>query len=106
MSWDCINVYITCKDNTEADAIAKALIEDRLAACVQNSGKINSVYRWKNEIVNDEEVLLTAKTVKAVFDELCRKVKQLHSYETPEIISCDISAASPDYIEWLKNQVK
>ncbi len=97
-----IVVFITASNEDEAAKIAKALVEARLAACVNIIRSIRSIYSWQGKIEDDTEVLMIAKTQKALFDALSKKVKELHSYSTPEIIALPVVEGSEDYINWLR----
>ena len=77
-----IIVQTTCSSKGEASSIAKVLIENRLAACVQMS-KIESFYMWENKFCDDEEILLNIKTKKENFKKIQSKIKELHSYDVP-----------------------
>ncbi len=94
-------------DATEAIAvfITTALVERQLAACVQILPEMESVYRWQGRIERQKEVLLIAKTTTSKFEELERRVRAIHSYETPEIVALPLAAGSPPYLEWLKSSV-
>ncbi|AXH11273.1 divalent-cation tolerance protein CutA [Halarcobacter bivalviorum] len=95
-----ILVQTTCSSKEEAKIIAKILIEEKLAACVQMS-EINSFYIWEKEFCNDEEILLSIKTKKENFKKIKSKIKELHSYDVPEIISLDINDTSKDYRKFI-----
>jgi periplasmic divalent cation tolerance protein len=94
-------VLTTASNAEEAERIAEALVNSRMAACVQILPKIQSIYRWKGEVARDTEVLLLAKTTKDQFDDLVSSVTAIHSYETPEIIALPITAAAEPYLKWL-----
>jgi len=96
---------MTAANAEEADLIASMLLEARLAACVQILPSIKSVYRWKGELVRENEVLLSAKTTREKFAELDRAVRAIHSYETPEILALPIAAISDAYLEWLRGEM-
>ena len=81
-------IQTTCGTKEEARKIAKVLIEEKLAACVQMS-EIESFYQWKNEFCCDNETLLNIKTIKENFEKIKSKIKELHSYDLPEIIQLD-----------------
>ena len=98
-----IAVFITCPKEEEAAKIARALVEAGLAGCVNIVRNIRSIYRWQNKIEDDTEVLMMAKTQKYLFDAVAKKVKELHSYEVPEIIAVPIVQGSEDYLRWLKD---
>ena len=98
-------VFITAGSFREGDKIAKALVEKMLAACVHIIPFIASVYRWQDEVQSDIEVLLIVKSRRDVFEHLVSCVKELHSYETPEIIALPIVAGDADYLRWLDSSV-
>ncbi len=94
-------ILITTTGNREDAAnIAKRLISDRLAACVQIV-PIESYYMWKSEVVNEAELLLLIKTKMALFDEAIRTIKSIHPYETPEIAGTDFVAGFAGYFSWI-----
>lgn len=103
---EAIVVLMTAADAEEAERIASALVEARLAACVQILPAIKSVYRWKGAIERENESLLAAKTTREKFDELEQAVRAIHSYETPEIIALPVTAASEPYLNWLISEVQ
>jgi len=94
-------VQTTCASKDEAKKIARVLIEKGLAACIQMS-KIESYYMWKNEFCDDEEILLSIKTKKENFKKIKSKIKELHSYDVPEIIGLDISDVSKEYKKFIE----
>ena len=98
-----IVVFITASKEDEAVTIARALVEDRLAGCVNIVRNIRSIYRWQGNIEDDNEVLMIAKTKKKLFKALEKKVEELHSYDVPEIIAMPIAEGSNDYLKWLKD---
>jgi periplasmic divalent cation tolerance protein len=98
---DCIAVLVTVGSPEEGERIARALVEERVAACVNRVGPIKSTYRWQGKITCDEELLLIIKTRAALFAEVEARVKALHSYGTPEVIALPITAGARAYIEWL-----
>lgn len=89
----------------EAARIAQALVERRLAGCVQILGPVSSIYRWHGKVEHAEEWLLLAKTHEAKYPEVEAAIRELHSYETPEIIAMPISQAAPAYLAWLAGQL-
>ena len=101
-------IIVLCTTNSKDSAkqIAKNLVSDRFAACVNLVDKIDSIYSWKGEIVEDSEVLMIIKTQKALFETLKNKIEEIHPYETPEIISFDISEGSKSYLDWISENTK
>lgn len=99
-------VLVTCGSEEEALKIANALVEDHLAACVNLVSPIRSIYRWEGKIWDEKEWLLVIKTRKSRFEELEKKVKSLHSYAVPEIISLPIEEGSSSYLNWVGENTK
>ena len=97
-----IIVLITTSDEVEAVRIARALVEARLAGCVNIIKDIRSIYNWQGKVEDENEVLMVVKTRESLFDPLMEKVKELHSYTVPEIIALPIIQGSEDYLKWLK----
>ena len=101
-----IQVVTTTEKKEDAERIAKALVEKRLAGCVQIVGPIVSTYWWKENIAKAEEWLCLVKSRKDLYEELETSIKEIHPYETPEIIALPIIAGSKDYLKWLSNELK
>jgi periplasmic divalent cation tolerance protein len=99
---DEVAVFITAPTEDMAAAIARALVEARLAACANIVKDIRSIYTWQGKVQDDREVLMIVKTRRDLFNALLTKVKELHSYEVPEIIALPIVAGSEDYLKWLR----
>lgn len=93
-------IQTTCSNKDEAKRIAKVLIEEKFAACVQLS-QIESFYTWNGEFCCDNETLLSIKTIKENFEKIKSRIKELHSYDLPEIIQLDITNASKEYIKFI-----
>lgn len=96
-----ILIYITCKDEAEAENISKTLIGKKLAKCT-NIFPIKSFYIWKNKFTKDSEVVLIAKTKKELFKKLESEVKKIHSYEVPCILSIDVNDVNKEYKKWVE----
>lgn len=96
-----IVVLITAGSRKTAHAIARALVVERLAACVNVLPRIRSTYRWKGRVVNDAEWMLLAKSRRSRFTALAARVRELHPYEVPEIVALEIAAGSAPYLHWL-----
>ncbi|WP_320035893.1 divalent-cation tolerance protein CutA [Halarcobacter sp.] len=95
-----IIIQTTCSNKKEAKNIAETLLEKKLAACLQLSD-IESFYKWEGEFCNDTEVLLSIKTKKKHFEKIESIIKELHSYDVPEIIAIDINNMSKDYKKFI-----
>ena len=100
-----LQVTFTCGNEQEARKIAAALVEARLAACVQVSGPIHSTYRWQGKIEEDQEWITFAKTTEDRYAELETKILELHSYDNPEVIATPIVAGSAQYLKWLEAEL-
>ena len=98
-----IIVLVTVPSADEASRIAEALIGERLAACVNILPGVESVYRWEGKINHDRELLLVIKSTAERYSELERRVHQLHSYSTPEIIAVNIDRGSEKYLGWIRD---
>ncbi|MEZ5461449.1 divalent-cation tolerance protein CutA [Dokdonella sp.] len=98
-------VHCTCPDATVATDIARALVSERLAACVSALPGVTSIYSWEDQICVDNEVLLLIKTTVPGFDALKARLLELHPYELPEIIAVDVSVAHDDYADWVESRV-
>ncbi|WP_201523251.1 divalent-cation tolerance protein CutA [Aliarcobacter butzleri] len=97
-----IIIQTTCSSEEEAQNITKILIEEKFAACIQLS-QIKSFYNWDNQFCSDKETLLNIKTRKKHFKKIKSKIKELHSYDVPEIIQLDISKSSKKYLKFIKD---
>lgn len=95
-------VLTTAGSREQAEEIAKQLVERRLAACVNVIHDICSAYRWKGEFTRDTEELLIIKSAERLFPELSKAIRELHSYETPEILAIPIADGDEDYLSWLR----
>ena len=96
-----IEVVTTTEKREDAEKIARSLVEERLAACVQIVGPIMSVYRWQGKIETAEEWQCRAKSRRDLFERIEEEIKRLHPYQVPEIIALPIEAGSADYLAWL-----
>ena len=98
-------VLLTAGSQEEAERIARALVGEMLAACVNVIPGVTSIYRWQGEIQQDQEWLLVAKSRRDVLDDLVGRVQALHSYDLPEIIALPLAGGSEAYLRWLDEQV-
>lgn len=101
-----IQVFTTTEKKEDAEKIAKVLLEKRLAGCIQLVGPIESTYWWKDNVETAGEWLCFIKSKKTLYDELEKTIKEVHPYETPEIIAVPIISGSKDYLGWLNNELK
>ena len=106
MMEEYIQVFTTTEKKEDAVKIAKALIEKRLAGCIQIVGPIVSTYWWKGNVEIAEEWSCFIKSKKILYEELEKAIKEIHPYETPEIIAMAIVSGSKDYLEWLSSELK
>ena len=94
-------VFCTCPDEASAARIAHALVEERLAACVNRVPGLRSTYRWRGAVHEDSEVLLVIKTGEDRFEALRERVVALHPYELPELIAVKVAAGLAPYLRWV-----
>lgn len=99
------SIYITAADGTEARKLGLTLVQEKLVACV-NYFPIHSIYRWKGSIEESGEVAVIAKTRRELVDRVIERVKQLHSYDVPCVVSWVIEQGNPDYLEWIKESTE
>ena len=102
---DKIIVFVTCESEEQANTIAETVVTERLAACVNVLPRIRSCYVWEQKLTWSDEVLLLIKTTRGRFDQLQERIKTLHSYSLPEIVSVTIDDAFDKYIEWIDTSV-
>lgn len=102
---DYLLVLVTASDDAEARQLARGLLEQRLAACV-NFVPIGSMYWWDGVIEEASETLMIIKTRATSFDALMDAVKRAHSYETPEVIGLPVALGSPEYLRWIDNETE
>ena len=103
---DCIQVFTTTPAKEDAQKIARALVEKRLAACVQVLGPITSTYRWKGKIETSEEWLCLIKSRRELFDRLEAAICEIHPYEVPEILAVPVDQAGQSYLDWLLGELR
>lgn len=100
-------LLVTCANKAEARKIARVVVEQRLAACVNIvTAPVESIYRWKEKLETAQEYLLLMKTASKRLPELERAVKHIHNYDVPEFIVLPIKRGSKDYLGWLSASVK
>jgi periplasmic divalent cation tolerance protein len=105
MKEDALVFYMTAENREEAEKIAKELISNKLAACVNIIGEINSFYEWEGKVENNRETAFIAKTSKEKSSELIDFVKRNHSYDTPCILSFKTETGNPEFLSWISESV-
>jgi periplasmic divalent cation tolerance protein len=104
---DCVMVFVTCKSSAEARRIGRAMVTSRLAACANVlSNRIESIYRWKGKVERARETLLLLKTTRRRWPKLRDAIRQVHSYEVPEIVALSIVAGLAEYLKWVGESVR
>jgi periplasmic divalent cation tolerance protein len=96
--------YMTAGSEEEARTVARTLVEERLAACVNILGPATSIYHWEGAIEEAREVILIAKTRRALFDRLTERVRAIHGYEVPCVLELAIGRGNPAYLTWLADE--
>ncbi len=102
---DYLQIVTTTETKDDANRIAAALVERRLAACVQVLGPITSTFRWEGEVQTAEEWQCVAKTRAALYPQVEAAIRELHTYQVPEIIATPIVAGSRAYLDWIDGEV-
>lgn len=99
-------IFITASSAEEGEKISKSLLEEKLVACVNILPQVNSSYWWQGKIETSKEVMLIAKTSDSLVNNVIERVKQIHSYDVPEIIAVSITGGNKDYLKWISDSVK
>jgi periplasmic divalent cation tolerance protein len=99
-------VLITAPSADEGARLGRALVEERLAACVNIVPGLRSIYRWEGEMQDDAEALLIVKSSPALFEALEARVRELHPYEVPEVLAIPVAAGSAPYLRWLHGEIR
>lgn len=103
---DKVVIMVTASSRRECRKIARRLIEEKLAACVNISQPVQSVYRWEGKIEQSKEFLMFIKTNRDLFPQIKAEIDLVHSYHTPEIICLPIIDGSPNYLQWVGDSVR
>ena len=106
MKDEYVQIITTTEKKEDAEKIAELLLKKRLAGCIQIIGPIMSNYWWKDQVEKAEEWLNLIKTKKNLCKELEKSIKEIHPYETPEIIGIPVVIGSKDYLKWLDDEIK
>ena len=99
-------IYMTAPNEAEAGAIARVLVEERLAACVNIMGGMRSVYRWDGGIQEESEIVLIAKTLRELASAVADRVREIHSYDCPCVVSLAIDGGNPEFLHWIDDQTR
>jgi periplasmic divalent cation tolerance protein len=97
-------VLSTCPDAETASGIARTLVDERLAACVNRVPGVTSTFRWQGSVRDDTEILLVIKTTRERFDALRARLVALHPYAVPEVVALEIADGHPPYLDWLRGE--
>lgn len=97
-------LYVTAADAEQAKTIGVALVEERLAACVNILAPMESIYRWQGKVRHDTEAVLIAKTRAELVERVIARVRELHSYTVPCVVSLAIEAGNPEFLEWIAGE--
>ena len=97
-------IYSTTGSIEEARKIARTLVEEKVVACVNIIPKIESIYRWKGKIEEDNECVLLAKTTDKNIDKAVQRIKELHSYDVPDIVAIPITHGFKEYLDWVEEE--
>jgi periplasmic divalent cation tolerance protein len=101
---DKIVVLSTCSSAEEAEKVARRLVEERLAACVNIVNGVRSIYRWQEKVEDASEWLLVIKTRRSLFERVRAQIERLHSYDVPEVVALAIVEGSEGYLDWLDKE--
>ena len=102
---DPIIIQITTSSEKEAESIGRILIDEKLAACFQIVPAIRSLYRWKGAVCDDTEFLAIIKSRHCFLKKVIDRVKEIHSYEVPEVVAIPIIGGSEEYIKWMEESI-
>ena len=101
---DALVVFVTAPNEETAVKVARCVVEEKLAACVNIVSNVRSIYRWQGKIEDESELLLVIKTRQERFKALRERVKALHTYTVPEIIALPVTDGLEEYLAWLKEE--
>lgn len=102
-----MRLIIVTVPKDKSETVGRTVVEERLAACVNIAPSVRSIYRWKGSVETEEEALMFFKTTEAAQMSLTKRIRELHPYEVPEIISFEIKASegNADYLDWIRSSV-
>ena len=99
-------IYCTVPNKNEGREIAKTLIKHKLAACVNILDKIESIFAWDGEMMEEKEALMMIKTQKDLFNDVNRVIQKMHSYNVPEVVALPVIEADEIYLKWIAHEVR
>ena len=102
MAHGVVTIFVTAASEQEAATIGKTLVEEGLAACANIIPHIRSIYRWKGKICDERETLIMIKSREALFERVRSRIKELHSYEVPEITAIAVEKGDEAYVQWIQ----
>ena len=102
---EAIQICTTVSEQADAERIAASLVAKRLVACVQVAGPVESTFRWKGRIESSQEWVCTAKTLRSAYGAVEHAIRQIHSYDEPEIVALPIVLGSAGYLQWISDSV-
>lgn len=94
-------LYVTCGSVNEARMIARTMVDERLIACANMFGGMQSIYRWQDKVVEDDEVVLLLKTSADRVDGVIARVRELHSYDVPCVVELPLARGNESYLDWI-----
>ncbi|MDY0241823.1 MAG: divalent-cation tolerance protein CutA [Rhodospirillaceae bacterium] len=97
-------LYITAADRSQALAIGRTLVQERLVACANLFDDVTSIYRWDGAIQEEQEVVLIAKTTSEKVDSVTARVLELHDYDCPCVVAIDIKTGNPSFLRWIEDE--
>jgi len=100
---DVVLIYVTAKDSNEAKSIGQTLVEEKLVACANIIDNMTSFYRWDDKVQEDKEAILILKSSNHNVERITNRIKDLHSYECPCVLTIPISGGNQNYLEWIHN---
>jgi periplasmic divalent cation tolerance protein len=100
---ECVIIFVTAASEQEAASISRALVREGLAACANILPGIRSIYRWKGEVQDEGETLIIIKSREDLFERIRSRIKELHSYEVPEITAITLDRGDPAYLQWIES---
>lgn len=101
-----IVIYCTVPNKNEGKEIARALVKQKLVACVNIIDKLESVFSWDGKIMEEKEALMIIKTKRELFDQVNKIIQKLHSYNVPEVIAMPIIEADETYLKWINHETR